>query len=90
MVAFMTTHMGWREKYRIALLELCIEELPARIIDAEKAIHQRTLELRQDDRNSNGEMRELDDALTTLRILASTECKTPILVPCVLIPEAAS
>jgi|HubBroStandDraft_1064217.scaffolds.fasta_scaffold342810_1 hypothetical protein len=87
----MTTHIGWREQYRTALLELCVEELPARIDDAEKVINQRIIELRQDDCDSHAELRELDDALYTLRILASTECKSPNLIPSMVISgEVAS
>jgi hypothetical protein len=87
----MTTSIAWREQYRTALLELRLEELPARINDAEKAIHQRIIELRQDDCDSNAELQELDDALRGLRTLASTECKSPALIPSVVIPgEVAS
>jgi hypothetical protein len=73
----MTMQVGWRELYQAALLELHPEELRTRIDDAEKAIQQRITELRQDDSSSNEELRALDDALRGLRVLISTECKSP-------------
>lgn len=67
----------WRESYRAALLELSPERLQERIEAAEKAIQQRIVELRQDDFSSDGESRELEDALRGLRVLTVTECKPP-------------
>jgi hypothetical protein len=71
---------NWRDLYQAAMLELRPEQLSLRISEAEKAIHQRTTELRRDDANSVTELRELEDALRGLRVLASTEC--------VLLPSA--
>jgi hypothetical protein len=73
----MTTHVGWRELYRSALLELRPEELRTKIDDAERAIRQRIVELRHDDSSSTEESRALEDALRGLHVLASTECKSP-------------
>jgi hypothetical protein len=65
----------WQELYQAAMLELRPDELRRRIDDAEKAIHQRIVELTQNDASSEGERRAIDDALRGLRALASTECK---------------
>ena len=73
----MTLNVAWRELYRAALVELQPEELRQRIADAEKAIQQRIAELRRNDSDPGEELRELDDALRGLRILANTECKPP-------------
>jgi hypothetical protein len=69
--------ISWRDLYRAALLELSPERLQERIEVAEKAIQRRRIELRQDDSGSDGESRELNDALRGLRVLAVTECKPP-------------
>ena len=72
-------NVDWRELYQAALLELRHEELRQKIDDAEKSIQQRMAELRQDNSNSDSdeESLALDDALRGLRVLASTECKSP-------------
>jgi hypothetical protein len=72
---------NWRDLYQAAMLELRPEQLSLRISEAEKSIHQRTTELRRDDANSVTELRELDDALRGLRVLASTECVPPRSTP---------
>ncbi|HXM11315.1 MAG TPA: hypothetical protein VN946_15305 [Terriglobales bacterium] len=68
---------NWRDLYQAAMLELRPEQLTLRINEAEKSIHQRITELRRDDANSLVELRELEDALRGLRVLASTECVAP-------------
>jgi|HubBroStandDraft_5_1064220.scaffolds.fasta_scaffold06109_3 hypothetical protein len=73
----MTTNSTWQELYRTALLELRPEELRPRIDAAERAIQHRISELRRNDSDSAEEARALDDALRGLRILVSTECKSP-------------
>ncbi len=72
-----TVNISWRDLYRAALLELSPEQLRERIEVAEKAIQHRMIELRQDDFSSDGESRELEDALRGLRVLTVTECKPP-------------
>ena len=76
-----TTNVGWRELYQAAMLELRPEELRWRIDAAERAIQQRFAELRQNDSYSEEESRALDDALRGLRVLDSTECKSPQTTP---------
>ena len=73
----MAPNVAWQELYQSALLELRPEELQWRIDDAEKAIHERIAELRQDGSSSGEESQALDDALRGLRVLASAECKFP-------------
>jgi hypothetical protein len=70
----MIAHGNWRDLYQAAMLELCPEQLWLRIKVAEKSIQQRIVELQPCDSNSLSELRELDDALRGLRVLASTEC----------------
>jgi hypothetical protein len=74
----MTMNVGWQELYHAALLELRPDELRRRIDEAEKAIQQRIVELSRNDSSSEEERRAMDDALRGLRVLASTECKTPV------------
>jgi len=69
--------MEWRELYRTALLELRPEDLRWRVAEAEKAIQQRIVELRQDDSSAGEERRALDDALRSLRVLITNECGPP-------------
>src|SRR5271155_1042705 len=73
----MTMNVAWQELYQAALLELRPEALRQRIDDAERAIRQRIAELRQNESSSEDERQALDDALRGLRVLASTECKSP-------------
>ena len=68
---------SWRELYQAAVLELRPEELRQRINEAETAIQQRIVELRRDDSAAWEEFQALDDALRMLRVLVSTECKSP-------------
>jgi hypothetical protein len=63
------------------MFELRPDELRRRIDDAEKAIQQRIVELTQNDSSSEEERRAIEDALRGLRVLASTECKTPLSIP---------
>lgn len=72
----MNKSLSWRELYQAALLEFRREELQQRISEAETAIGQRIADLRQSDSSSEEERRALDDALRTLRLIASTECKS--------------
>ncbi len=71
----MTMNHAWREVYRAALLEIQPEELRRRIDAAEKAIFQRSEELKQTDSASGEEQQAMTDALRTLRLLASAECR---------------
>ncbi|HWO28493.1 MAG TPA: hypothetical protein VNO32_06805 [Candidatus Acidoferrum sp.] len=56
----------WRDLYRAAILELDPKRLQARVKAAEDAIHARAL---SEARVSRDERREMNDALSTLRIL---------------------
>jgi hypothetical protein len=72
----MTTSFSWRELYQTALLEVQHDELRRRIQAAEKAIHQRSEELKQNGSHSSEEQREMADAVRALRFLAQTECRS--------------
>ena len=65
----------WREKYTEAMLELNPEELPARIVAAEKTIRQRIEELESHNKSSEEELWALNDALRGLRVLSHAECR---------------
>jgi len=69
------TNLLWREKHTEAMLELNPEELPARIVAAEKAIRQRIEELESHNKKSEEELWALNDALRGLRVLAQAECQ---------------
>lgn len=56
----------WRALYRAAILELDPEQLQARVKAAEDAINAR---ISADARVPRDERREMDDALSTLRLL---------------------
>jgi len=71
----MTTGPSWRELYRAALLEVEHEELRRRIEEAEKAIYQRSEELKRSGSHSGEEHREMADAIRALRFLSQTECQ---------------
>ncbi len=71
----MTMNHPWREVYRAALLEVQSEELRRRIDAAEKAIFQRSEELKQTGSASGEEQQAMADALRALRLLASAECR---------------
>jgi hypothetical protein len=71
----MTTSPSWREFYQAALLEVQREELRRRIEEAEKAIYQRSEELKQNGGPSGEERREMADAIRALRFLVQTECR---------------
>jgi hypothetical protein len=71
------TNLLWREKYTEAMLELNPEELPSKILAAEKAIRQRIEELERSNENSEEELWALNDALRGLRVLAQAECRSP-------------
>jgi len=70
-----TMNLSWREVYRAALLEVDPEQLRQRIDDAEKAIYERSEELRQAGDQSNEEQGAMADALRALRVLAQSECQ---------------
>jgi len=72
----MTTSPSWREFYQAALLEVQHEELRRRIDEAEKAIYQRSEELKQNGSHSGEEQREMADAIRALRFLTQTECQS--------------
>jgi hypothetical protein len=76
----MAVNVAWQELYQAALLTLRPEELRQRIDEAEESIRQRIAE-RRNDSSSGEEWQALDDALRGLRVLASTECKSPRLTP---------
>jgi hypothetical protein len=71
----MTTSPSWRELYRAALLEVEHEELRRRIDEAEKAIYQRSEELKRSGNSSGEERQAMTDAIRALRLLAQTECR---------------
>jgi hypothetical protein len=71
----MTTSFSWRELYQAALLEVHHDELGRRIDAAEKAIYQRSEELKQTGSNSGEEQHAMADAIRALRLLAQTECQ---------------
>ena len=75
----MAVNVAWLELYQTALLTLHPEELRQRIDEAEECIRRRIAELRRNDSSSREEWQALDDALRRLRVLASTECKSPSL-----------
>ncbi len=68
-------NLSWQELYRAALLEVDPEQLRQRIDDAEKAIHERSEELRQAGDQVNEEQGAMADALRALRVLAQSECQ---------------
>ena len=74
----MNMNAGWQKLYQAAMLELRPDQLRRRIDDAEEAIRQRIVELKQSDPSSEEERRAIEDALRGLRALASTECKPPL------------
>jgi prefoldin subunit 5 len=71
----MTTSPSWRELYRAAQMEVEREALRRRIDEAEKAIYQRSDELKRSDSQCGEEQREMADAMRALRLLAQTECR---------------
>ena len=71
------TNLLWHEKYTEAMLELNPEELPAKIVAAEKAIRQRIEELERSNENFSEELWALNDALRGLRVLVQAECRSP-------------
>jgi ATP/maltotriose-dependent transcriptional regulator MalT len=71
----MTMNLPWREIYRAALLEVQPEEMRQRIDAAEKAIFQRSEELKQTGSASGEEQQAMADALRALRLLARAECR---------------
>jgi hypothetical protein len=68
-------NLSWQELYRAALLEVQPEQLRRRIDAAEKAIFQRSEELRQASNQVNEEQAAMADALRALRVLAQSECQ---------------
>ena len=74
----MNRNTGWQELYQAAMLELRPDQLRRRIDDAEEAIQQRIVELKQSASSSEEERRAIEDALRGLRALAITECKPPL------------
>ena len=86
----MSANTTWQGLYRSALLELCPDELRMRINAAEKAIQLRIDELRQGKDSSEDESQALADALRGLRVLASTEYRSPMALSNLVADEAAS
>jgi hypothetical protein len=74
----MALNLSWQELYTAALLEVEPEQLRRRIHDAEKAIQQRSDELRRAGSHANEEQVAIADALRALRVLAESECETHI------------
>jgi hypothetical protein len=72
----MAMNPSWQELYKAALLEVEPEQLRRRIHAAEKAIQQRSAELRQAGSHANEEQVALADALRALRVLVQNECET--------------
>jgi hypothetical protein len=70
-----TMDLSWQELYRAALLEVQPEQLRRRIDAAEKAIYERSEELRQPGNQVNEERAAMADALRALRVLAQSECQ---------------
>jgi hypothetical protein len=70
-----TMNQEWQERYREALVEINLEELPRRIEAARKAIYHRIEELRGADAVSPLEQQAIEDALRSLQVLAKTECR---------------
>jgi hypothetical protein len=71
----MTMNLFWRELYKTALVEVQPERLRERIDAAEKAIRQRSDELKQAGGYAGEETAAMADALRTLRVLAQSECE---------------
>jgi hypothetical protein len=61
----------WRALYRAAILELDPKRLQVRVKEAEEAIRERAS---SGARVSRDERREMEDALSTLRILKAKKC----------------
>jgi len=61
-----------RELYKVAILELDQSKISGQIVEAEKAILERTKELLQEDGDSIEEKQALDDAMYFLHALRST------------------
>jgi hypothetical protein len=70
-----TMNLSWWELYKAALLEVDPEHLRRRIDAAEKAIHERSEQLRQAGSPSNEEQGAMADAVRALRVLAQSECQ---------------
>jgi hypothetical protein len=68
-------NLSWQELYKAALLEVQPKELQRRINAAEKAIHQRSEELRQAGIHFSEEQAAMADALRALRVLVQSECQ---------------
>jgi len=68
-------NLSWRELYKAALLEVDPEHLRRRIDAAEKAIHERSEQLRQAGSPANEEQGAMADAVRALRVLAQSECQ---------------
>lgn len=62
---------AWRKLYIAALFETDREKIPARIVEAEKAIVARTQELFSSSSDTIEEDQALDDAMYALRALQS-------------------
>jgi hypothetical protein len=73
---------NWRELYKAAILELDQSKISAQIVEAEKAILERTKELLQEDGDSIEEKQALEDAMYFLHALCSTlnfsTCSRPV------------
>ena len=58
----------WFEVYKAAVLELDLQKLPGRIVAAKEAVQLRLKEI-QGDTDHHAERQEIEDALSSLRIL---------------------
>ena len=65
---FASEDKPWFEVYKAAMLELDPQKLPGRIAAAEKAVQLRLIEI-QGDTDHHAERQQIEDALSSLRIL---------------------
>ncbi|HXM61742.1 MAG TPA: hypothetical protein VN950_12875 [Terriglobales bacterium] len=68
-------NLSWHELYKAALLEVRAEQLQRRIDAAEKAIYERSEELKRAGTRASEEEAAMADALRALRVLTQNECQ---------------
>ena len=69
---------GGKSYIKRQCLNFALTNCDGEIDDAEEAIRQRIVELKQSASSSEEERRAIEDALRGLRALAITECKPPL------------